>query len=551
MLRSNILAIEDFKWLFVSEIKGIQDYILGTDKLKHIIGASEIVSNITKKIYHNVLNDLGCLEGTDYEVMQEAAGRLILLFNKKENMDKLLAVWGIIINEYAPGAELVYNGFQMDTSNLYNERENALKKMRLQRQQPSCSLPIPSLLVERCRRDGKAAVKLNPQDSKEPISNEIDKKLEAAKNSRKDLLKMFIPESDSNHSYSHLESEELWPQDFKDLTDSNDQNYMAVMHIDVNKMGLFFIELGNNLKNADPNKFLEVNKLVSEKLLDSIKYAAQQATKSILDEMESKEGIYVGKTDDYNRIPLMPMRPIVLAGDDLTLVIKAPYAIRFAESYMNNFSSRAKKELLQIINTYKLNINTGLTDLTLSAGITFTKAKFPFKVAYNLCEELCKLGKKMSQRSVSTISFYRQTTSTCDDLENLLDREFKHNDGTTVLDLSYRTYALSNNENRLPLIADLKRIVTNFCNLPQGALRKMATKLFDNKIIVDSAWERFVDICSDRRSHELEKLLGNMKSITKNSTQQLWENYTNNVYRTPLVDAINLYSVTADYYKEN
>lgn len=552
-MRSIILDIKDFKWLFVSEIKGIQDYIFGTDKLRHIIGASEIISSITgsksysekeeaQPLYKSVLKALECIEEQDYIIMQAAAGRLILLFKEKKNIDKLMAIWGIILNEYAPGAELVYNSYEIKSPNLCTEKDNALKDMRLQRQQPSCSLPIPSLPVERCRRDGKAAVTVNPQDSREPISNEIYRKLEAAASSRQTLFKKFIPKRKGKieQNFSHLEDETNWPVDFKDITDNNDKTYMAVMHIDVNRMGRFFQELANVLGHENSETFIEISLLASQKLLSAAQYAAQEATREILK-------VHPNTISKDNP---MPLRPLVLAGDDLTVVIKAPYAIPFAKRYMKEFSNNAQLELRKLVKTKHINIREELTRLTLSAGITYTKANFPFKSAYNLCEELCKLGKKQSNRECSTISFYRQTTSTCDELESLLEREFTHTYNNIQLKLSYETYALSPNTCNLPQITDLENMVTAFSKLPKGVLRKMATKLFDSKEIVDSAWNRFVDICSSRNSNSLEQLQASMENITHNHNEPLWENLINQTYKTPLIDAINLHSVVSAYYAD-
>lgn len=555
MLRSIILAIDNFKWLFVSEIKGIQDYIFNTDKLRHIVGASEIVSSITgsnddtddiSPFYQNVLQALECRKDVDYKVMQAAAGRLMILFNNKEKLDKLMAVWSIVMNEYAPGTELVYDCFEINPSDLTKARETALKSMVSQRQQPSCSLPIASLPAERCRRDSKAAVGVDENHGKrEPISNEIKRKLEAAQESKKSLFKKFIPQNVAKETidddYKILDNNDKWPIDFEDITGFDDKSYMAVAHVDVNSMGNFFIKLGEQLKNKTPEENLEIGQTVSQKLLESASYAAQSATRTIIEENPKLKNA-------ISRGCKMPLRPLVLAGDDLTFVIKAPYAIRFIESYINFFSEKAKQELTQIIKDNNLTLDEKITELTLSAGVTFTKAKFPFKSAYELCENLCKLGKQSSERKVSTISFYRQTTSTCDDLESLLLREFSHVSDKTTLKLTYGTYAISKNEKGLPLITDLEAIVSTFGSLPKGALRKIATMLFADKHTVDSAWERFVDICSSRNASAMNKLKGYLTIITKNKEMPLWAGNKDNSFTTPLVDALNLHSISSDFY---
>ena len=329
------MPINNFKWLFVSEIKGIQDYILATDKLRHIVGASEIIANITEELYEIVLKELGCSKD-DYKVMMAAAGRLMLLFSNKEKLEDLMFVWPIIIKEYAPGVELVFDYFDADPNNLQESRRQALEKMTAKRQQPSCSLPIPSLLAERSRRDGLAAV---VRDKKEgPVSNEIKRKLDVAKSSEtlSNLIEKFVP--DSNDKYSVLKSGSKWPIDFEDITGFNDKSYMAVVHIDVNSMGIFFRDLGSQLKQKDAETTLDINHKVSESLLDAANESVQTTVQTLIEENKELEKILSNNKK-------FPLRPLVLAGDDLTFVIKAPYAIRFSESYMFNFSKRAKQKL--------------------------------------------------------------------------------------------------------------------------------------------------------------------------------------------------------------
>ena len=533
--------MNDFKWLFVSEIKGIQDYILATDKLKHIVGASEIVANITEKLYEIVLKELDYRINQDYKVMMAAAGRLMLLFNNEEKLKTFMLVWPIIINEYAPSIELVYDYFDADPSNLQKTRQNALDKMPSRRQQPICSLPIPSLPVERSRRDGLAAVTIKDE---EHISNEIKRKLYVAEKDQ-DLTNKFVPEKkeedNTDIDFNILKNSNKWPKEFEDITGFNAKSYMAVVHIDVNSMGVFFRTLGEQLENIDAETTLEINNLVSEYLLDAAEEAAKEAVKAIITYEKNQELREALKKEKG----IIPLRPLVLAGDDLTFVIKSPYAIRFSQSYMYYFNQKANQKLSDLLQTYKLNIDKSIYDFKLSAGITFTKSKFPFRSAYELCESLCKKGKNLSNRNVSTISFYRQTTSASDDLDKLIDREFKHDN----LELTYKTYALDNNNENLPLINNLIEMVQALNSLPKGSIRKMASKLFSDKNTVDSAWNRFKNICIERKPKEFRELEEALSNITKNNVSPLWEE-KNNIYKTPLVDAINLHSVTTDFYDD-
>ena len=525
--------MNDFKWLFVSEIKGIQEYILATDKLKHMVGASEIIASITDREFYDekVLKTLNCEYDKDYKVMMAAAGRLMLLFKDEAKIKDLMAVWSIVINEYAPGVELVYDYFTIDSNNLQETRKKALEKMTSRRQQQNCSLPIPSLPVERCRRDGLAAVGIRDE---ERISKEIKRKLDGAKESRSKIIDKVIPEL---NKYDTLK--ELFPTDFQEITGTDDKTYMAIVHIDVNSMGSFFIDVGKNLEKENIDNTLKIYQGISKCLLESAKTAAKKATGTIFKYILEKEEIQKSKTE----VEMIPFRPLVLAGDDFTFVIKSPYAVRYSEKYIEEFNNEAKKQLAKIIKEYNLSISDEKYDFKLSAGITFTKSKFPFKTAYGLCEKLCKMGKELSKRNVSTISFYRQTTAASDDLEILLNREFQHD----KLEMTYKTYALGSNNENLPSIKDLESIISALYKLPRGSLRKIASKLFSDKNTVDMFWKRFISICQERNSQVYEILKKSLIKITKNTETPLWEKTPDGNYKTPLIDAINLYSVNSNF----
>ena len=94
------------------------------------------------------------------------------------------------------------------------------------------------------------------------------------------------------------------------------------------------------------------------------------------------------------------MRPIVLSGDDHTLICRADLALEYVKAFIGNFEKQTK-ELLgnDASNQPEGNLLQGVFKggenfLTACAGIAFIKSSYPFYYGYQLAEALCDKAKK-------------------------------------------------------------------------------------------------------------------------------------------------------------
>ena len=118
----------------------------------------------------------------------------------------------------------------------------------------------------------------------------------------------------------------------------------------------------------------------------------------------------------YIRIPIVP---VLVGGDDLTVYIAGDYAIPFAEAYIRHYEELTNAD--EVLRHLAIVVNKDLPDakpgpLTASAGVAIVGRNFPFHIAYDLAEKLVsrgkKLGKKKGEVQCSTLDFHilRDTT---------------------------------------------------------------------------------------------------------------------------------------------
>ena len=151
---------------------------------------------------------------------------------------------------------------------------------------------------------------------------------------------------------------------------------------------------------------------------------------------------YLANNDD---IDLVPVVPVLVGGDDVTVYTDGRYAIPFAEAYIRHYEELTEKDdLLSVLAIVAGGKKTDAPErdrleiadyiiqkpgpLTASAGVAIVGRNFPFHIAYDLAEELVKRGKKLGKKPgtipCSTIDFHVLRDATVLDPDETLD-EYK------------------------------------------------------------------------------------------------------------------------------
>jgi hypothetical protein len=163
----------------------------------------------------------------------------------------------------------------------------------------------------------------------------------------------------------------------------SDIGWTAVVHIDGNAVGRTFIDLGPRcFEEASGN--LQAADDLHLKALAHLSTGLMNATEKAV-----KAGVTA--VGDFTIIPL------VVGGDDVTVVCTGATALSFTRSYIEDFE-RSTEETAEFLRT--LLPSAGIPPYyTACAGVAIVKPHFPFFVAYELAEALISSAKARAKRA--------------------------------------------------------------------------------------------------------------------------------------------------------
>ena len=231
---------------------------------------------------------------------------------------------------------------------------------------------------------------------------------------------------------------------FQDLPQAaNSQGTLAslssvgVIHIDGNGVGAIMRDLGEafntvegNLSNLKPAAYWrEENPCTPDEnnifqwFIMEVNYRLDGIVKEAVARSWA-DVEYLANDDD---IDLVPVVPVLVGGDDVTVYTDGRYAIPFAEAYIRHYEELTEKdELLKQLAVVAGAKKAG--PLTASAGAAIVGRNFPFHIAYDLAEELVSRGKELGKYPgtvpCSTINFHVLRDATVLDPDDTLD-EYK------------------------------------------------------------------------------------------------------------------------------
>ena len=202
---------------------------------------------------------------------------------------------------------------------------------------------------------------------------------------------------------------------------------VAVIHIDGNGVGAVMRRLGETMDHIDEADFSravgcsrgDADALrrfvltVNDRLDRAVTEAFAKAWADVAKWAEADAG------PTGQKFTVVPVVPVILGGDDVTVFTSGDYALPFAAAYLERYERATESDVL----LRHLGREEGTGPMTAAAGVAVVRRDFPFHVAYDLAERLVDEAKKVgkAQQPVrSTLTYHALFDSSVLDPEKIL-----------------------------------------------------------------------------------------------------------------------------------
>lgn len=451
--------------VYAFELRGIQDYLFNTGRLKDMIYASELIDYV----FSQPLDEALLAVGADPSRPQprRAGGAAYLVMDSLQQAQRLRDLWTLSLLQLLPGIELV--DAVATGASVKDAVKAALDELQVARNKPMAQLPIATPITALAPRTGQPAIDIERGESLDASTATRRQ----AQPTEPDLMERFG------------DSSLIWPDNFEeDSRESkrfklNADNFVGMLHLDGNGIGVLLRVLNSAAQNLDDNSYIAAYQMFSTELEKVTCEAARKATEDILIPAQSDKGV-------------IPARPLVLGGDDLTLLLRSDLAVPFAMSYARHFEELSVdfiKQLKELLNTDNLP-----ESLTTSGGLVLVKPGFPFSQALTLAESFADIAKEKGTdaqgNKVAALSLYRIQGAVGDDAKALFEREQVARD----IELSLPAYALTiTNHEDLPSLSTLCSAVEVALTkqFSKSRLRNLVSLLYQNIDLAQSDYQRW------------------------------------------------------------
>ncbi len=429
-------------WVWL-ETGGNQKYIFASDRLRNMIGGSQVIYDSGTRWVEDTIKEMTSSEPSG-ELMKVMAtsGKALLRTESKELARAFITRITRRALAQAPGLQLTgtigpafnpalpANLDSTLTSPLPSGKpeldfHTALRETWAQHQKVRAARPAPAqrdpLLPwhEQCRDTGYPAAHYEPygrpspdgnipEEQWHPASAAVHRRSTHKKPARERMAKIL------SHSISevmpHFLSEKS--SDAKSIPREidmlNHDGWIAIIHADGNGVGDLFTNLVGNIQklntfnnkstNITLDKFCDVQGAIAAELKLATENAVKIALKKTLQNLDWLDGNQV--SEKYHST----FMPIIIGGDDVTIACHAAMALDFVQEFSIAFeqetAAHTEGTLAHLVGA--MYGTAGPCGLTASAGVAIVKPHHPLSSAYHLAEELISKAKKAGTSVVST-----------------------------------------------------------------------------------------------------------------------------------------------------
>lgn len=480
----------------VLEVGGIQKYILSTGKLKEMIGGSELIESLSAKYlddfaqnnHLNVLKEIRKPVDNEILPLQRNAGAMHLLFSSEAKGREFLKNFGKKLLEDFPGLPIfgALEECEFTSSGIREAKFKLSNKITDQRNKYPTSTGMQLLpICAEAPLDGEPAIgkeNYGKNASSEIISlSSKTKRNEQLLEDSKGRLREIEPDDGVGPDLK-------WSDDLEEIACGSEK--VAFIHIDGNDLGKRFRQELENIsdKEADedktgqqaPSEDRYQNAINVIKTMSALSNTVKETTTAAFKKGLSECLKHTRSTDSKGKL-LVPARPLVLGGDDVTVVIRADLALYFIDAFVKEFERYSNQELWK---------KDPKDKLTVGVGMVVCPTGYPFLKAFDLSEELVKNSKELTahmENRPSSMDYIVITNDTENDIDSIRAHLFTAEDGSK---LTAKPMLLSGNnlaqfvENGISVLEKLPRSTLrnslSVCRKGVNAALQNYTKLKDN-----------------------------------------------------------------------
>lgn len=438
------------------EARRIQRFVLASPRLRDMVGASELVERACRDLPRAVLRRLGASDGA---LRFGAAGRAWIVLDEEDQARHFARIWPAAADAFAPGLDLPAAWSACDGTP-QGEREavdRVREALRGAQAWPSMRTAELSPLVERSQRTGGDVVRRGAHGE---MIDEVAARQEAVGTDDEleaRLGQILMPPSGRR-----------WPRDMERIV--GEEGGLAVVHADGNAVGR---ALRSWLAAEVPGE-RPVARLA--KFSDALRAANEAAVRRAF-----QAAVYPAEAPASGDLPA---RPLVIGGDDVTVLARSDLALPFVRTYVAAFEKETTARLGE--------------RLTACAGVAVVQARSPFRRAYALAESLCDWAKDQGRAPgaacPSLVAFHRVTGEAASEYRALLASELQSRGGHLML--TRGPFALSPGFG-FPTLASLEHLADALERFPRGPRRQLLTELAVGGADVGLAWSRTRELCPD------------------------------------------------------
>ena len=496
-----IRGIDLTNYAYMFEAKGIQRYIFASGKLRDVVGASDLVASLASGAGDRIGELLGKerikeLFADSPSFSRRAGGAFCVHSVDPKALASLRAEWRYLILRELPGLEFVDVIAQSDTSEIEAMRQCFRDAGGIRSNYPAevPGLGRPITLIAPLTGRPAVAIKQYGTDEVRVDAIGLPQRKQADTDKLDRVAERFVLDVDNwkfprNYDEAAEDKDDPKKRNNPLFPFIGDDKRIAVIHADLSGLGELFRNMGNEFNTAEQN--FDLAKSIEEAIARAVR------------------GAVACKILPHAVGTVIPARPVLLGGDDITIIVRADLAIPFTIRLLQNIETECKS----------IGEADGHKALSACAGIAIVGKGTPFLTAYALADDLCRHAKsvvkkpddelvKINERKgyASAYSFHVYQHTALDGYEGTIAANDKDADSKA---LSANPYIVGARDVKGRARIDLQTLAQKLANVEGGhnRVREIKSLISDNRALAEVAWERWWEVGDKKQKDAIGELM--------------------------------------------